>query len=304
MHGSDRLEGAVAGELRAPLWELVGSRRYGFYDISRPGVEGLFLPAGRGDRWIYGTLRDSGEGATPAELEARIAWRVEQGIGVPGLPVRIERVSAFSFAAQVAERFRHERVFLVGDAAHRVTPRGGTGLNSALYDGYDLGWKLGWVLRGWAHADVLDTYEAERRPVVERNVARSAVPNSGARSAEDELPGEIGGRVAHVWVPSPAGPVSTLDLLGSGLTVFTGLDDGTWRRAADAASAWLPIGVHALDALSARALGVPDGGALLARPDGRPAGSWPGGVDAAGALAEAVAAVAGRRAGGEARLAA
>ena len=62
-------------------------------------------------------------------------------------------------------------VFLVGDAAHRVTPRGGTGMNTAIHDGYDLGWKLGWVLNGWAPEALLDCYESERRPVAEHNVA-------------------------------------------------------------------------------------------------------------------------------------
>ena len=49
-------------------------------------------------------------------------------------------------------------------------------MNTAIHDGYDLGWKLAWVLRGWAGAELLDSYEAERRPVAEHNVARSADP--------------------------------------------------------------------------------------------------------------------------------
>ena len=55
-------------------------------------------------------------------------------------------------------------------------PRGATGLNTAIRDGFDLGWKLAWVLRGWAGADLLESYERERRPVAEFNAQRSGGP--------------------------------------------------------------------------------------------------------------------------------
>ena len=97
-----------------------------------------------------------------------------------------------------------------------MTPRGGTGLNLALHDGYDLGWKLGWVLRGWAGPQLLDSYEAERRPVAEYTAARSADPGGSRRAAEHEVRADLGGRIAHVW----AGERSTLDLLVPGLTLF------------------------------------------------------------------------------------
>ena len=106
----------------------------------------------------------------------RFVHRIRAGAGIDDLDVSIERTGAFSFAAQLAERFRAGDVFLAGDAAHRVTPRGGTGMNTAIASGHDLGWKLGWVLRGWAGPGLLDTYEAERRPVAAHNVARSADP--------------------------------------------------------------------------------------------------------------------------------
>jgi len=78
------------------------------------------------------------------------------------------RPVSFTFAAQLADRFRRGNVFIVGDAAHRVTPRGGTGMNTAIHDGYDLGWKLAWVLTGWAEPSLLDSYESERRRRVQR----------------------------------------------------------------------------------------------------------------------------------------
>ncbi|WP_030609529.1 FAD-dependent oxidoreductase [Streptomyces sclerotialus] len=73
--------------------------------------------------------------------------------------------SVFRPRAGLAERFRDGRVLLAGDAAHIHSPAGGQGLNTSVQDAYNLGWKLGQVLRHGAPDTLLDTYEAERRPV-------------------------------------------------------------------------------------------------------------------------------------------
>ena len=54
-------------------------------------------------------------------------------------------------------------------------------MNTAIHDGHDIGWKLGWVLNGWADPSLLESYERERRPVAAHNVARSADPNGSTR---------------------------------------------------------------------------------------------------------------------------
>ncbi|MEU4391448.1 FAD-dependent monooxygenase [Kribbella sp. NPDC023855] len=72
--------------------------------------------------------------------------------------------------SRLAERFREGRVLLVGDAAHVHSAIGGPGLNLGLQDAINLGWKLAGEIQGWAPEGLLDSYEAERRPVGKRVV--------------------------------------------------------------------------------------------------------------------------------------
>ncbi len=91
-----------------------------------------------------------------------------------GAEVAIEVLSTGVWTAGhslVAQRFGHGRVFIAGDAAHLFTPTGGLGYNTAVEDAVNLGWKLADVLRGSAPATLLMSYEAERKPVAERNTA-------------------------------------------------------------------------------------------------------------------------------------
>ena len=173
----------------------------------------------------------------------------------------------------MAERFSRGNVFLIGDAAHRVTPRGGTGLNIAIADGFDLGWKLGWVSRGWAPAALLSTYEVERRPAVAHNVDRSSDPFGSRRSAASELDIDLGGRIRHVWVDTAQ---STLDLLGDGLTLFVAGEALLPKVGLDGP----PVAVVSLAPVVARSFGLGPSGALLVRPDGRPLAGWWSLVDA------------------------
>ena len=208
MRGTEDVMGGRTTLFRAPLWDVVGPHRHLLYFATHSESPSVFLPAGPSDRWLFGALAERAQ----ALDKRRVAELVRIGAGVPGLPMRIERSLAWSAAAQLAERFRSGPVFLAGDAAHRVTPRGGTGLNLALHDGFDLGWKLAWVLRGWATPTLLDTYEAERRPVAEHAVVRSADPSGSRRPPEQEVHADLGGRIPHVWSDQR----STLDLLGPG----------------------------------------------------------------------------------------
>ncbi|MEU6794678.1 rifampin monooxygenase [Nonomuraea wenchangensis] len=76
-------------------------------------------------------------------------------------------LSRFGDATRLAERYRAGRVLLAGDAAHIHPPIGGQGLNLGVQDAVNLGWKLAAQIRGCAPDTLLDTYQAERRPVAE-----------------------------------------------------------------------------------------------------------------------------------------
>jgi 2-polyprenyl-6-methoxyphenol hydroxylase-like FAD-dependent oxidoreductase len=100
-----------------------------------------------------------------------------------GVPVKYEMLYVGEWKQNLlhAERYGHGRVFLAGDAVHLVVPTGGLGMNSGVGEANNLGWKLEAVLRGWGGPRLLASYEAERRPVGERNVAASRYASQGRR---------------------------------------------------------------------------------------------------------------------------
>jgi 4,5-epoxidase len=73
--------------------------------------------------------------------------------------------SVFRFHRRIAAAYRKKRMFLAGDAAHIHSALGGQGMNTGIGDAFNLGWKLASVISGDASDGLLDTYEAERRPV-------------------------------------------------------------------------------------------------------------------------------------------
>ncbi|MGA8137385.1 MAG: FAD-dependent oxidoreductase [Pseudomonas gingeri] len=112
------------------------------------------------------------------QIQGPIPLDVDVDLGVQGLAAMVaERTgrddiqirsvswaSAYNMNARLADHYRVDRVFLVGDAAHIHPPTGGQGLNTSVQDAYNLGWKLAAVAQG-APDTLLDTYEEERRPV-------------------------------------------------------------------------------------------------------------------------------------------
>jgi 2-polyprenyl-6-methoxyphenol hydroxylase-like FAD-dependent oxidoreductase len=83
-------------------------------------------------------------------------------------------LSTYRVNVRMADRFRFDRVFLAGDAAHVHPPTGGLGMNTGIQDAHNLGWKLALVLSGKADQALLDTYSQERVPIAEWTLGVSA----------------------------------------------------------------------------------------------------------------------------------
>jgi 2-polyprenyl-6-methoxyphenol hydroxylase-like FAD-dependent oxidoreductase len=96
--------------------------------------------------------------------------------------------SFFRISMRLAERYREGRVFLAGDAAHIHPPTGGQGMNTGIQDAFNLAWKLARVVGGRAPAALLDTYEAERRPVGADVIARTVAASTNLGRPGGEKP--------------------------------------------------------------------------------------------------------------------
>jgi 2-polyprenyl-6-methoxyphenol hydroxylase-like FAD-dependent oxidoreductase len=121
------------------------------------------------DLWrVTYPLKDE-ERPTASEVRDTIADALDCSVDA----VEVLDIREWSGDAVVAESFRSRHVLLAGDAAHRMWPSGGHGMNTGLGDVANLGWKLDAVLSGWAPDALLDTYTAERRPHCERMVRRA-----------------------------------------------------------------------------------------------------------------------------------
>jgi 3-(3-hydroxy-phenyl)propionate hydroxylase len=86
-------------------------------------------------------------------------------------PYQVVWRSVYRFQSKVADRMRVGRVLLAGDCAHVFSPFGARGLNSGVADAENAAWKLGWVLRGWAGPDLLESYHTERHAAALENLA-------------------------------------------------------------------------------------------------------------------------------------
>ncbi len=93
-------------------------------------------------------------------------------------PIKIDKIlvtSSWRPNICIADRYRSRvgRIFLSGDACHQNIPTGGYGMNTAVGDSFDIGWKLACVIKGFAGHHLLESYEQERRPVAIRNIDHS-----------------------------------------------------------------------------------------------------------------------------------
>lgn len=104
--------------------------------------------------------------------EANVVRRVKRMIGAE-TPFEIEWTSVYTFQCRSLDRYRHDRVLFIGDAAHQVSPFGARGGNGGVQDADNLGWKLALVAGGQADQALLDSYHEERRAAAAENILNS-----------------------------------------------------------------------------------------------------------------------------------
>jgi hypothetical protein len=231
------------------------------FSIDQPGLA-AFLTTYTDGRWLL-IFSDDDE-----RDERGLRETIFQAIGRRDLDVEILATGRWDVSALIADRFSSARVLLAGDAAHTLPPnRGGYGANTGIEDAHNLAWKLASVLSGAATPDLLETYDAERRPVAwlrhdqifawedfkgftdvggDATVFDSAAMEFGhlyrsgaVLDAGKDLPparrpeewvGQPGTRAPHLWIEKDGRRISTLDLFQRSWVLLT--EDDRWCRAA------------------------------------------------------------------------
>lgn len=167
--GPARMQSFIMIHFEANLRPLVADRPGVLFWITDPAGPGALVAHDIDSTWVFMHSWDPDTERVEDYDERRCAGLVRRALGTDAHPFTIRTISPWTMTAQVAERYREGRVFLVGDAAHRFPPTGGMGLNTGVQDAHNLVWKLCAVDGGWASPALLDTYEQERRPVAQRN---------------------------------------------------------------------------------------------------------------------------------------
>jgi len=300
----------------ADLSQWLGEKPWSIIYVNNPVLAGFFRMNRSGRVGFLGvnTLGDpkkdpqAAMNAAADVSEARMIELVRAGVGQPDLPVRIDGYSRWRATAEVARQFSVGRTFIIGDAAHLMPPNGGFGGNTGIHDAHNLAWKLAQVSRGQAHARLLDSYAAERKPVAQftveqafsRYVARTAPWLAATQQTEPLAPdfdieigylygrdrvhmdprnarGMPGARIPHYWLERGGTRVSTVDLTGHWL-LLAGPEGANWHDAAKGVAqglsdlpldAWR-VGGELNDPAGefCATVGISPGGAILVRPDG------------------------------------
>ena len=163
---------------RADLSQYVAHRPSVLYWVMQPGADvggigmGLVRMVRPWDEWLIVWGYDINQPAP--EVTPEFATSVaRQLVGVPDLEIELLGANTWTVNNCFATHMQKDRVFIMGDAAHRHPPSNGLGSNTSIQDGFNLAWKLAAVIKGQATPKLLDSYSAERAPVARQIVTRA-----------------------------------------------------------------------------------------------------------------------------------
>ncbi|MFE0406673.1 FAD-dependent oxidoreductase [Streptomyces nigra] len=268
------------------LKDHVGKKRFVVCYVTDPEGEGALLPVDNEERWVIHVPWYPARGETLDDFtDERLTAHIRAAAGVDDIDVEITGRAPWHASKRVADAYGEGRVLLAGDSVHEMPPTGAFGSNTGIQDAHNLAWKLAAVLRGWAGPELLDTYEAERRPVALETGTRACVQAAdeqhpgfsptgrnddpadlmtvalcyryASRAVVDapaqrpvvpdafELGGEPGSRAPHMWVIRDGSRISTLDLYEQSFVLLAGSGGQKWRTAVQKASANLGVPVEA-----------------------------------------------------------
>ena len=173
MHGEPVLSNSIGIYLTSPgllrRHAMGAAERYLFVDEG--GVWGNLTVVDGDALWrltVIGSRDEEADGPFDA------AHWVRRAFGSDEIPFTVDSVLPWRRSKLVAGSYGHGRVWLAGDSVHTMSPTGAFGMNTGIGDAADLGWKLAGALQGWGGPGLLDSYDAERRPVGVRNVEAAA----------------------------------------------------------------------------------------------------------------------------------
>ena len=176
MVGRENVYDSINIVLNADLTPWTAHRPAALYFIENDKIRGTFLTINARDRWGFLVSAMAAFGYTARDFTPEHSVDVVRAAaGVPDLAVKILGVAPWTASAYVAEQYRHDRIFLAGDAAHEMPPTGGFGMNTGVQDVHNLAWKLAAVLKAKASPELLDSYHDERQPVARAITEQSLI---------------------------------------------------------------------------------------------------------------------------------
>ncbi len=134
-----------------------------FYNVLHPDLKGYWKFFGRvdlGNTWFFHAPVPMGTTADNFDFKKYL----HESVGAE-FEIEFQHIGFWDLRFALADQYRAGRIFIAGDAAHSHPPYGGYGVNSGFEDARNLGWKLAATLQGWGDDALLNSYDAERRPV-------------------------------------------------------------------------------------------------------------------------------------------